>query len=107
MIYNLGPEDIFKRIYGADWTANIGFNFRNRLNAPSKPFGICLLILSGKPLASGPASDVWGTMYCQQHCELVAIGNPQNVTNDATDPVTVSVEFTAKYAPDVATVLTT
>jgi hypothetical protein len=105
---NFAGEELFARVYGSDWTANGGFSSRNALNFANNPFGICVAMLSGKPLASGEANDIWARLLFIYHCELTGISSPQNLTNDTTDPILQNIEFRAKYpVPELTSVLTT
>lgn len=105
---NAAGEELFARIYGTDWTANAGWSARQKLNFNSKPFGICIVMLSGKSLTGGDAGHIWGRIVCIYHCQLTSISSPQNVTNDTTDPILQNVEFRAKYPnPEFTTILTT
>jgi hypothetical protein len=104
---NFAGEELFARIYGGDWSPNAGFAGRQRLNFNNDPFGICVLMVSGKALDSGDAGDIWARMLFIYHCELTSISSPQNLTNDTTDPILQNVEFRAKYpVPEFATTLT-
>jgi hypothetical protein len=105
---NFAGEELLARIYGSNWTSHGGFNSRNKLNFNTKPFGIAILMHSGKDLAAGDPYHIWGRMRFCYHCELTNISSPQNVTNDTTDPILQNVEFRAKYPiPEMTTILTT
>ncbi len=105
---NFAGEELLARIYGSDWTKNAGFTTRNKLNFNRLPFGIAILIVSGKALSSGAAGDIWGRMVFAYHCQLTTVSSPQNLTNDTTDPILQNIEFRAKYpVPEFTTILTT
>lgn len=96
---NWPGEELQKRIYGSEWTTGGGWDGRNPLMAPTNPFGVAVLKLSGKQLSSAEG-HVWGVLTCIYHCELTTVSSPQNVSNDSTDPIALNVDFTSRF-PDM------
>lgn len=94
-------EDLLSRVYGSDYTPGAGYDGSwNKLGAPTNPFGIFVLMLSGDPLAGGgQAGKVWGVAQAIYHCRLTNISPPQNITGDTTDPILRGVEFECQF-PD-------
>ena len=93
-------EELFKRIYGSEWTSGSAWDSRNAFRPPTKPFGVAVLQHSGKQYEGETlAGHVWAQLLCVYHCMLTDIGAPQNITNDATDPIQQSVDFQSRY-PD-------
>lgn len=105
---NWPGEELQKRIYGSEWTAQAGWDGRNPMIAPTNPFGIAVLKHSGKQLDSA-AGHVWGVLTCVYHCMLTAVSPLANVTNDSTEPIALSVDFTTRFPDmtDQAVILTT
>lgn len=104
---NWPGEELQKRIYGSDWTVQAGWDARNPLQAPTQPFGIALLKHSGKSYGAAQG-NVWAVLTCVYHCELTTVSPLGNVSNDSTDPVSLSIDFTTKYPDktDQAVILT-
>jgi hypothetical protein len=98
---NTPGEDLLARVYGSEWTPGAGYDVRNKLKSPTNPFGIAVVQLSGKALAGDAAGNVWGNVLFVYHCRLTQVGAPQNIQNDATDPILRSVEFDTRYPDDV------
>jgi len=98
---NVVGEELLWRIFGGDWTANMGYTaaMGNTLKRPTKPFGICIVQLSGENLESGTTGKLWGKLQFIYHCKLTSIGPSQNISNDTTDPILRTVEFECQY-PD-------
>jgi hypothetical protein len=98
---NVVGEELLWRVYGSDWTANMGYTaaMGNTLKRPTKPFGICIVQLSGENLENGTSGKLWGVLQFIYHCKLTSIGPKQNISNDTTDPILRTVEFECQY-PD-------
>ena len=99
---NAPGEELYYRIYGSDWSkasASSKFDTINAKNFPSQPFGICVLMLTGAKFdeVATKEGQVWATANFIYHCEVTSIGPPQNISNDATDPVLQTVEFVSRY----------
>jgi hypothetical protein len=100
---NAPGEDLLSRVYGSEWTIGAGYAGNwNRLKAPTNPFGISIMRLSGIPYegeGATVAGRVWATVTNIYHCRLTSITPPQNITGDSTDPILRGVEFECQY-PD-------
>jgi hypothetical protein len=93
---NAGSE-LLARIYGTDWNADSTVDAPNILTPPTNPFGVCIVMLSGNRLHSADVGKVWGSVQHIFHCKVTNIGEPQNITGDATDPILRTVEFESYY----------
>ena len=93
---NAGSE-LLARIYGTDWSADGDVDTPNILTPPSDPFGVCMVMLSGNKLHSASVGKVWASIQHIFHCKVTNIGEPQNVTGDATDPILRTVEFESYF----------
>jgi len=102
-VKNEPGEDIYRAIYGSEWTVNGGFNSRSNLATPSNPFGLMLLTLTGKD-TSNDSGEVWAIANFVYHCEITQIGGLEGVSSDSTDPVLMTVDYTTKYEPDKAVI---
>jgi len=105
-LLNVPGEELLYRIYGPDWTtpSNAGYtqSLWNTLKAPTRPFGIAILTVTGNPFDGGSTAyqnKLWGTMNFIYHCKVTSIGPKQNISNDSTDPILRTVEFTCAW-PD-------
>ena len=94
---NAGSE-LLARIYGTDWSADQTVDNPNILTPPTNPFGVCIVMLSGNKLNdAGNVGKVWASVQHIFHCKVTNIGEPQNITGDATDPILRTVEFESYY----------
>lgn len=93
---NAGSE-LLSRIYGSDWNADGDVDTPNILTPPAKPFGVCIVMLSGNKLHIADPGKVWASVQHIFHCKVTNIGEPQNITGDATDPILRTVEFESYF----------
>lgn len=94
---NAGSE-LLARIYGADWAANQTVATPNILTPPVSPFGVCIVMLSGNRLHDAAnEGKVWASIQHIFHCKVTNIGEPQNISGDATDPILRTVEFESYF----------
>lgn len=95
---NSAGEELLSAIYGSEWTDGGGWDNRNALRRPTNPFGIILVQLSGNSLGD-TQGKVWGRITCVYHCRLTQISEIQNLSNDATAPAALQVDFNSRF-PD-------
>lgn len=106
---NLGAgSELFYKAYGSDWkpATSASFSNRNKLTFNTKPIGICLVEVTGKRLNDVAQGHLWGRITCIYNCDVTSISSPQNITNDAGDPILQNIEYRSNYLPEVTTVLT-
>lgn len=95
---NYPGEEILKRIYGSEWVAGAGWSARNAMRRPTNPFGIVIIQHSGLSLGDSQGLT-WAKVTCVYHCRLTGISEIQNMSNDATSPQALQVEFNSRF-PD-------
>jgi len=106
---NNAGKELFNRIYGTDWTGYGSFDVRTKLTIPVNPFGIALITWTGKHRSGADIAatgNLWGAMINIYNCKLTGVSNLANISNDATDPITVTIEFKAHWPnPEYSTLL--
>ncbi len=102
---NQAGAEVFKRCYVGDFTIDTAWDNRQLiLNQNSdKAQGIALIILehSGKKYDSA-AGHVWGKVTTVPSAMITSLNGIENLANDATDPILMTMDFTVRYPSLVA-----
>ena len=109
---NQAGAEVLKRIYKTDFDQDTAWDNRQQIINANSEMGqsIAIVFLEHSGLKYDSAiGKVWGSVTTVPSLLVTDVSAPENVSNDATDPILMQIDFTVKFPELVSrnTILTT